>query len=249
MKPRINKQLLIKEIYISGKRMFFTKETLDKNIKGASANELQFLQKLFDDETTTRTISRRARYQKSAGFPIPKSFNNYDFSAIEFPKKLSKEKMLSLDFIRNKEVLLMFGICGSGKTHALTALGLMACNQDFKVKFYTVSQLVMLLKKAKLEGTLDRLYKILEKQDLLCLDEFGYIPMDLEGGQLLFQVISSAYERQALILTTNLPFTSWGPLFADEQLAAAIIDRLIHYGHLIKTGNNDWRLSHSLMVD
>jgi len=107
----------------------------------------------------------------------------------------------------------------------------------------------MQLKKAKLEGTLDKFYKTLEKQDLLCLDEFGYIPMDLEGGQLLFQVIASAYERQALILTTNLPFTSWGPLFADEQLAAAIIDRLIHYGHLIKTGENDWRLTHSLMVD
>jgi DNA replication protein DnaC len=249
MKARINKKLLIEEIYIRGKKMFFTKETLDKNIIGASLNELQFLQKILDDEAATRTISRRARYQRIAGFPIPKSFENYDFSAIEFPKKLSKDKMLSLDFIRNKEVLLMFGICGSGKTHALIALGIMACNQDFKVKFFTVSQLVMQLKKAKLEGTLEKFYKILEKQDLLCLDEFGYIPMDLEGGQLLFQVIASAYERQALILTTNLPFTSWGPLFADEQLAAAIIDRLIHYGHLVKTGENDWRLSHSLMVD
>jgi DNA replication protein DnaC len=249
MKARVDKKLLIEEIYFRGKKMFFTKETLDSNIIGASLNELQFLLKILSDEAETRTISRRARYQRVAGFPIPKSFDNYDFSAIEFPKKLSKEKMLSLDFIKKKEVLLMFGICGSGKTHALIALGIMACNQDLKVKFYTVSQLVMQLKKAKLEGTLDKFYKILEKQDLLCLDEFGYIPMDLEGGQLLFQVIASAYERQALILTTNLPFTSWGPLFADEQLAAAIIDRLIHYGHLIKTGENDWRLTHSLMVD
>jgi len=134
MKVRVDKKLLIEEIYLLGKKMFFTKETLDSNIIGASPNELQFLLKILSDEAETRTISRRARYQRVAGFPIPKSFDNYDFSAIEFPKKLSKEKMLSLDFIKKKEVLLMFGICGFGKTHALIALGIMACNQDFKEK-------------------------------------------------------------------------------------------------------------------
>lgn len=120
---------------------------------------------------------------------------------------------------------------------------------DFKVKFFTLSSLVMYLKNAKNNGILDRVYKILMNQNLICIDEWGYLPLDLESGQLLFSVIPNAYERLSLIITTNLPFNEWGPLFTDEQLAAAMIDRIVHYGHLIKTGNKDWRLEHALMND
>lgn len=120
---------------------------------------------------------------------------------------------------------------------------------DFKVKFFTLSSLVMYLKNAKNNGTLDRVYKILMNQNLICIDEWGYLPLDLESGLLLFSVISNAYERLSLIITTNLPFNEWGPLFTDEQLAPAMIDRIVHYGHLIKTGNKDWRLEHALMND
>jgi DNA replication protein DnaC len=244
---RASKKELKTEVHELSRRMFFSKSTLSKHLPGATIGELQFLKSLLKSEQKARTLSRRARYVKSAGFPVLKSFDTYDFSGIQFPRLLTKDQMISLDFIDEKKVLLFYGGCGSGKTHAMIALGMLACNADFKVKFYTVSQLVMLMKKAKHEGTLDRLFISLEKQDLLCLDEFGYLPLDLESGQLLFQIISSAYERQALILTTNLPFNAWGPLFADEQLA--IIDRIVHYGHMIKTGEKDWRLTHSLMID
>jgi DNA replication protein DnaC len=246
---RASKKELKTEVHELSRRMFFSKSTLSKHLPDATIGDLQFLKSLLKSEQKTRTLSRRARYVKSAGFPVLKSFDTYDFSGIQFPRLLTKDQMISLDFIEEKKVLLFYGGCGSGKTHAMIALGMLACNADFKVKFFTVSQLVMLMKKAKHEGTLDRLFISLEKQDLLCLDEFGYLPLDLESGQLLFQIISSAYERQALILTTNLPFNAWGPLFADEQLAAAIIDRIVHYGHMIKTGDKDWRLTHSLMID
>lgn len=246
---RTSKKELKSEVQELSRRMFFSSSTLNKHLPSATIGELQFLRDLLACEQVTRTGSRRARYVKAAGFPVIKTFDGYDFTGIGFPNLMSKEQMLSLQFIEQKKVLLFFGGCGSGKTHALTALGMLACNHDYKVKFYTVSQLVMLMKKSKYEGTLDKLIAQLEKQDLLCLDEFGYIPLDLESGQLLFQVIASVYERQALILTTNLPFNAWGPLFADEQLAAAIIDRIVHHGHLIKTGDKDWRLTHSLMID
>ncbi len=240
---------MIDEVYEESKKMFFTKETLDQIIPRATLGELHFFLYALSNEKEIRTKNRRVRYQKNAYFSVPKSFKNFDFSNIEFPKKLSKEKVLNLQFIVDKEVILYYGGCGSGKTHMMTALGILACNNDYRVKFYTVSQLVILLKKSKEENNLDKIYKMLEKQDLLCLDEFGYILMDLEGVQLLFQVIANAYERQSLILITNLPFNAWGPLFSDEQLASAIIDRLVHYGHMVKTGNNDWRLNHSLMID
>lgn len=246
---RTSKKALKHEVHDLSRRMFFSKATLAKHLPTASVGELHFLRNMLHAEQESRTSSRRARYVKNAGFPVIKSFESYDFSGIQFPRLLSKEQMLSLDFIQEKKVLLFYGGCGSGKTHALTALGIMACNADFKVKFFTVSQLVLLMKKAHHEGTLEKFMTSMERLDLLCLDEFGYLPLDLESGQLLFQVIASAYERQAIIMTTNLPFNAWGPLFADEQLAAAIIDRIVHYGHMIKTGDKDWRLSHSLMID
>ena len=246
---RTSKKDLKVEVYELSRKMFFSKATLIKHLPEATIGDLQFLKAILYSEQEFRTISRRARYVKSAGFPVIKTFDTYDFSGIKFPRLLSREEMLSLDFITEKKVILFYGGCGSGKTHAMTALGMLACNADYRVKFYTVSQLVMLMKKANQEGTLDKLIASIDRQDLLCLDEFGYLPLDLESGQLLFQIIASAYERQALILTTNLPFNAWGPLFADEQLAAAIIDRIVHYGHMIKTGDKDWRLAHSLMID
>lgn len=178
-----------------------------------------------------------------------KSFADYEFDGVKFPNNFLKDEMLSLDFITKKHTIVFFGGCGSGKTHATIALGVNACNNDFKVKFFTLSSLVMYLKNAKNNGTLDRVYKILMNQNLICIDEWGYLPLDLESGQLLFSVISNAYERLSLIITTNLPFNEWGPLFTDEQLAAAMIDRIVHYGHLIKTGNKDCRLEHALMND
>ena len=164
------------------------------------------------DEQEVRRIARRARYIKTANFPTMKSFDDYDFSGIKFPKNFTKEDMLSLDFIEKKHTIVFFGGCGSGKTHATTALGIEACNRDYKVKFFTLTSLVMRLKNAKNNGTLERAYKNLMNCNLICIDE-------------------------------------WGPLFADEQLAAAIIDRIVHYGHLINTGVKDWRLTHALMND
>ena len=193
------------------------------------------------------------RYFETASFADIEKMNclldDYDFSGIKFPKNFTQEDMLSLDFIEKKHTIVFFGGCGSGKTHATTALGIEACNRDYKVKFFTLTSLVMHLKNAKNNGTLERAYKNLMNCNLICIDEWGYLPLDLESGQLLFSVISNAYERLSLIITTNLPFNEWGPLFADEQLAAAIIDRIVHYGHLINTGVKDWRLTHALMND
>jgi DNA replication protein DnaC len=231
------------------KKMFFSAATIKNYLSRASLNELLSMEQLLSEEQSLRTVTRRARYIKNAGFPVLKTFGGYDFSGIQFPSMLDREKMLSLDFIQEKKTLVFYGGCGSGKTHAMTALGMKACNSDYKVRFFTLSSLVMLLKNAKAAGTLEKTYRILQTADLLCLDEFGYLPLDLESGQMLFNVISNVYERQALIITTNLPFNEWGPLFADDQLAAAVIDRIVHYGHLIKTGDRDWRLEHSLMID
>ena len=240
----------IRESVAAGMRkMMFSASTTSEYVEKAALSELLSMDALLSREQEIRTVSRRTRLIKSAGFPTLKSFDGYDFTGILFPNLLDRNKMLSLDFIKEHRTLVFYGGCGSGKTHAMTALGAAACGNDYRVKFYTLSSLVMMLKNAKALNTLERTYRMISSAGLLCLDEFGYLPLDMESGQLLFNVISNAYEKQALIITTNLAFNDWGPLFADDQLAAAIIDRLVHYGHLIKTGNRDWRLEHSLMID
>lgn len=83
--------------------------------------------------------------------------------------------------------------------------------------------------------------------DLLILDEWGYVPVDKDGSQLLFRVISDSYESKSLILTTNLEFSKWGGIFTDDQMAAAMIDRLVHHGHLLIFEGRSYRMEHALM--
>ena len=127
------------------------------------------------------------------------------------------------------------------------ALGIMACEMSLKVRFYTVTELVLKLSDAYRSGTLERLVRDLKQLDLLILDEWGYVPVDREGSQLLFRVIADSYESKSLILTTNLEFSKWGSVFTDEQMAAAMIDRLVHHGHLLMFESKSYRMTHALM--
>ena len=127
------------------------------------------------------------------------------------------------------------------------AAGVNACMKGYKVRFYTVTELVLKLAEARKNGTLERLRSDLNSIDLLILDEWGYVPVDREGSQLLFRVISDSYESKSLLLTTNLEFSKWGSIFTDDQMAAAMIDRLVHHGHLILFEGNSYRMEHALM--
>lgn len=136
---------------------------------------------------------------------------------------------------------------GIGKTHMAIAAGVKACNLGYKTKFYTVTELLLKLAEARKNGTLERLLRDLRSLDLLILDEWGYVPVDKDGSQLLFRVISDSYESKSLILTTNLEFSKWGGIFTDDQMAATMIDRLVHHGYLLIFEGKSYRMEHALM--
>ena len=119
--------------------------------------------------------------------------------------------------------------------------------KGYKVRFYTVTELVLKLAEARKNGTLERLRSELNSLYLLILDEWGYVPVDRDGSQLLFRVISDSYENKSLLLTTNLEFSKWGSIFTDNQMTAAMLDRLVHHGHLILFEGNSYRMEHALM--
>ena len=139
----------------------------------------------------------------------------------------------------------MIGNSGTGKTHLAIALGFAACCRGYKVRFFGCTALVTQLLEAREDRQLQRLLTQLQKQDLLILDELGYVPFSKTGAELLFEVVSRAYERQSLIITTNLPFEEWTEVCGSERLTGAMLDRLTHRVHIIEANGESYRLGQS----
>ena len=121
-------------------------------------------------------------------------------------------------------------------------------NAGYEALFFSTASLVRRLVVAMNDGTLESLLKEIRRADVVILDEFGYIPLDVDGARLLFQVISESYEARSLILTTNIEFSRWGTIFADEKLAAAAVDRIVHHGRLIEFNGPSRRMDAALML-
>ena len=139
----------------------------------------------------------------------------------------------------------MVGNSGTGKTHLATALGLAACGQGRRVRFWSAGALVTALLERREERSLGRMLKGLEGLHLLILDELGYVPFSKSGAELLFDVVSRAYERTSLIVTTNLPFESWTEVLGSERLTGAMLDRLTHRVHILEANGESYRLRQS----
>lgn len=215
----------------------------------AKPGQEAFLMTVLEAELTHRETQRRARLLNRAGFPVLKTLDGYNRSRVQLPSTLTWTDLETGAYLATARNLVLYGAVGTGKSHLATALGVRACEQGYTVRFFTVTDLVLRLSEARRTGTLERLQQDLQRADLLVLDEWGYVPVDRDGSQLLFRVIADSYETRSLILTTNLEFSKWGSLFTDDQMAAAMIDRLAHHGHLILFTGESYRLQHALMKE
>jgi DNA replication protein DnaC len=178
----------------------------------------------------------------AAHFPTTKTIESFDFS---LQPQLPKAKLLEhFDgaFVEARRNLVLCGQPGTGKSHCLSALGLAMCMRNYRVLFVTAAALLMRLIDAKRTGTLERQMRILDRVDLLLVDELGYIPFEREATDLLFHLISARYERRSIALTTNLPFERWTEIFPDAMAATAVIDRLVHHGSVFVFSGESYRL-------
>lgn len=148
---------------------------------------------------------------------------------------------MTLRFIERAENILFVGSCGVGKTHLATAIGLEAASHKKQARFINCSDLLLVLKKARQEGELEKKLALYSRYQLLIIDEVGYLPMDSESANLLFQLINKRYEKKSTIITTNKPLSKWGELFNDNVLANAILDRLVHHSHIINITGRSYR--------
>lgn len=176
-----------------------------------------------------------------AGFPFMKSLEDFDFS---FQPSINKEQILNfknLRFIEKSENILFVGSPGVGKTHLATSIGIENAKSNHSTYFINCNDLIQTLKKAYLQNRLDDKLKTLSKYRLLIIDEVGYLPIDIEAANMLFQLINKRYEKNSTIITTNKPFSKWGELFGDNMIANAILDRLLHHSHVINITGKSYR--------
>lgn len=228
---------------------------LCKQLKLAYVNDLiassdehlkDYTYKLLTSEIEGRKRAKLGKLLKDSNIPHIKTFESYRFDEIVFPSACNKDRLLSLEWISKKENVVMMGNVGTGKTHMATALAVEACRKGISVQFFRVSELVETLKDKFNQGSIRRFKNKLKKTELLILDEVGYVPFDQVGSELLFNLIADCYERQSIIVTTNLEFGQWTSIFGDTRLTAALIDRIVHHSSIISFPGDSNRLAEAL---
>jgi DNA replication protein DnaC len=207
-----------------------------------NVDHLGFLLQLCELELVDRERRAAERRLKAARFPTQKTLEDFDFSAQTSLNKVLVGELMRGAFVDQRESVILLGNPGTGKTHLATALAMEACRRGKKVRFWRVIELVTHLLEAREERNLLRIKSQLAKLDLLVLDELGYVPTSKVGAELLFDVISTAYERTSIIVTTNLPFEQWTEVLGSERLVGATLDRLTHRCHILEATGESYRL-------
>lgn len=181
-----------------------------------------------------------------SAFPYRKEIDDFDF---DYQPSINKQEIMELNtlgFLERHENILFLGPSGVGKTHLAVSIGITAAKKRYSVYFISCHDLITQLNKAQYENKLDKRIKHFCGYELLIIDEIGYLPIDKQGANLLFQLIAKRYEKKSTIITTNMTFNKWGEVFNDNTLANAILDRLIHHSSIINITGNSYRIKDKL---
>jgi DNA replication protein DnaC len=205
----------------------------------------RFFLRLAEAEILERDRKATERRIKAAKFTVVKSLETFEFMAIPSLNKKLVLELARCEWITRRENVLALGNSGTGKTHIALALGLAACQRGLRVRFTTAAALVHELIEARDERRLLRFQKQLQRQELLIVDELGFVPLSKTGAEMLFEVFSQRYERGSTLVTSNLPFAEWTEVLGSERLTGALLDRLTHHVHILEMNGDSYRLKDS----
>jgi len=202
----------------------------------------RYLLTLSEREVIKRQNRATEQRIKKAQFPMIKTLDTFQFDRLP---SLNKQVVLELfngDYIDKQKNVIALGNSGTGKTHLAVALGYVACQQGKSVFFVQAGHLVHRLLEAQEERELLRLKKKLLEYQVLIIDELGFVPFSKAGAELLFEIVSSRYEKGSLIITSNLPFEEWTEIFGTERMTGALVDRVTHHAHILEMNGESYRL-------
>jgi len=206
----------------------------------------QYLLQLAELELIEREKKGTQRRIQEAGFPVQKTLDSFDFTALAGLNKKLVMELSRCEYLQKQENVLLVGNSGTGKTHIAISLGLAACREGYRVSFFTTAGLITRLMEARDDKMLLRLRKQLSRKQLVIVDEFGYVPFSKTGSELLFEFFSERYERGSIMVTTNLPFDQWTEVLGSERLTGALLDRLTHRVHILEMNGESYRFKESV---
>jgi DNA replication protein DnaC len=221
-------------------------EKLAREAAAAGEGHEQYLLRLSELELAARSANALAARIRAADFPVHKDFDTFDFSCTPGLSKLKVLELARGEWIEQRGNCCLIGSPGTGKTHLAVALGLAACRQGKRVRFFTAAALVTRLEEAQKQHQLERALAQLDRTDLLICDELGYLSFSRAGAELLFQVFAERYERRSLLVTSNLAFSEWGQVFQGERMTAALLDRLTHRCQIFEMNGESFRFRESM---
>jgi DNA replication protein DnaC len=212
--------------------------------KRKNASYADFLEEALRAERDARRVRSREMLTRTAGFPAIKTLADYDFGFATGAPRGQILEVAALGFVERTENVVLLGPSGTGKTHIAIALGYLATQRGWKVRFTSAADLMLAMETAQRQNRLkDFVHRTIAMPKLLIIDEIGYLPFGREQANLFFQVIARRYEKGSLILTSNLGFGSWDEAFAgDVVLTAAMLDRILHHAAVVQISGERYRL-------